>query len=197
MKSKSALYCIIFFTWLLAGNAFGQFTIYGGISHIRSGDQLVTPKGQSHSGYVTGLNIRMLDDGLCFLFTGEYGTFNLLAAGKKDYFQTPQLTYLKGKVGLGLDLIKISKRMKIRTKFQGNLLYINTYDEKYVGATLPLRESGYSELNEAIGGLSTGLGLTYGILDLDFEYEYGFYNIYYARHNSKLNFCNLVLGVRF
>lgn len=197
MNRKSVFIYIFLFTWMLAGNAFGQFTIYGGISQIRSQDKLVTPQGQSHSGYVTGLNIRMLDDGLCFLFTGEYGTFNLLAADKKDYFQNPQLTYLKGKVGLGLDLIKLSKRMKIRTKFQGNLLYINTYDEKYVGATLPLRESGYSELNEAIGGLSTGLGLTYGILDLDFEYEYGFYNIYYARHHSTLNFYNWVLGVRF
>lgn len=121
-----ALTILVFNTTL--GSA--QFTIYGGISNIYSRDALVTPKGQSHTGYVTGLNIRMLDDGLCFLFTGEYGTMNLLASEKQDYFKKPELTYLKGKVGLGLDLFKISKKLKVRTKFQGSILYINSYDKK-------------------------------------------------------------------
>jgi hypothetical protein len=197
MESKQIK--VIILTILVFNTILGsaQFTIYGGISNIYSRDALVTPKGQSHTGYVTGLNIRMLDDGLCFLFTGEYGTMNLLASEKKDYFNKPELTYLKGKVGLGFDLFKISKRLKVRTKFQGNLLYINSYDEKKVGAGPALKESGYSELNEAIGGLSTGLGLTFGILDFDFEYEYGFYNIYYARHRSALNFYNFTAGLRF
>jgi hypothetical protein len=195
MESKQIK--VIILTILVFNTILGsaQFTIYGGISNIYSRDALVTPKGQSHTGYVTGLNIRMLDDGLCFLFTGEYGTMNLLASEKKDYFNKPELTYLKGKVGF--DLFKISKRLKVRTKFQGNLLYINSYDEKKVGAGPALKESGYSELNEAIGGLSTGLGLTFGILDFDFEYEYGFYNIYYARHRSALNFYNFTAGLRF
>lgn len=177
--------------------ASGQFTVYGGISTAVSKDKLVTPESASHTGYVTGLNLRMLDDGLCFLFTGEYGAFNLLASDQKNYFKGTKLTYLKGKVGLGFDLFHLSKNIKLRSKFQGNLLYIQKYDDSQVGASQALKESGYKELNEAIGGLSTGLGLTIGIVDIDFEYEYGFYNIYYARHHSTLNFYNLTGGIRF
>lgn len=197
MKPKHILVVKVFALLLFSNWANAQFSVYGGISTVISRDLLVTPKSTSHSGYVTGLNLRMLDDGLCFLFTGEYGTFNLLASEEKSYFKGEKLTYLKGKVGLGFDLFHLTKNIKLRSKFQGNLLYVQKYKDSQVGATQALKESGYSELNEAIGGLSTGLGLTLGIFDIDFEYEYGFYNIYYARHHSTLNFYNLTGGIRF
>ena len=181
----------------ISSNAQSGMSVYGGISTAFSPDKLITPSGTAHNGYVVGANIRMLDDGLCFLFTGEYGTFNLMSNKDMSFFKGHSLSYLKGKFGIGFDLVHLGKKSKLRSKFQGNILYINDFDKAQVGATPFLRETGYSLLNEAIGGLSSGLGFTIGILDIDLEYEHGFYNIYYSKHESKLNFINLTTGVRF
>ncbi|MBK8699126.1 MAG: hypothetical protein IPN29_06135 [Saprospiraceae bacterium] len=172
-------------------------TLFGGVTYARSPDLAVTPTGTGHYGYVTGMNIRLFDDGMHFLFSGEFGKFNLAASEKQSFFADHSLTFIKGKFGLGFDVIKLSKKSKLRTKIQGNIMYINDFKTQAVGASTVLREGGYNSLNEAIGGISTGAGFTYGILDIDFEYEYGIYNIYYARHLSRLNFMSLTTGIRF
>ena len=182
---------------LLSVAMYSQVTFYAGSSFAKSADLNMTPSGTSHTGYVTGVNLRMLDDGMCFLFTAEYGAFNLLARDKVDFTtKNKDLTYYKGKFGIGLDLFQISKNAKIRTKLQGNILYINSFNPENLTATPAMRETGYHTLNEAIGGLSTGIGFTYRFIDLDFEYEHGFYNIYNKMPNTKMNFMNVTAGIR-
>ncbi|MBK7008049.1 MAG: hypothetical protein IPH36_05220 [Saprospiraceae bacterium] len=66
MKPKHILVIKVIALLLFSNWANAQFSVYGGISTVISRDLLVTPKSTSHSGYVTGLNLRMLDDGLCF-----------------------------------------------------------------------------------------------------------------------------------
>lgn len=175
----------------------GGMTIYSGLSYIKSSDLNMTPTGSAHYGYVIGTNIRLFDDGMHFLFSGEYGTMNLMSSQKKVFFKEGSLTYIKGKAGLGFNVVKLSKKSKLRTKIQANILYINDFDPKQVGANPALKENGYTMLNEAIGGISTGVGLTLGFWDLDLEYEYGVYNIYYDRAATKLNFITVTTGFRF
>lgn len=174
-----------------------QITVYAGSSIAKSPDLNMTPSGTSHTGYVTGINLRMLDDGMCFLFTAEYGAFNLLARDKVDFTtKNKDLTYYKGKFGVGLDVVQLSQHAKLRTKLQGNILYIRTFNPSNLSASPAMRETGYHTLNEAIGGLSTGVGFTYRFIDLDLEYEHGFYNIYYRMPLTKMNFINITAGIR-
>lgn len=188
---------VSFALMMISAIGYSQITIYAGSSLAKSPDLNMTPSGTSHTGYVTGINLRMLDDGMCFLFTAEYGAFNLLARDKVDFTtKNKDLTYYKGKFGVGLDVVQLSQHAKLRTKLQGNILYIRTFNPANLSATPAMRETGYHTLNEAIGGLSTGVGFTYRFIDLDLEYEHGFYNIYYRMPLTKMNFINITAGIR-
>lgn len=173
-------------------------SIYAGSSYAVSTDKTMTPNGTSHTGFVVGSNLRMLDDGMCFLFTGEYGRFNLMARDKVDFTSVNKdLHYFKGKFGIGKDVKKFSSKIKLRTKLQGNILYILKFDPNLTTLTPAMKETGYYKLNEAIGGLSSGLGLTIKFIDIDFEYEHGFFNIYNNMKKTNMHFLNLTAGIRF
>jgi hypothetical protein len=175
----------------------GSFTIYAGSSYAWSTDKVMTPEGTSHTGFVVGGNLRMLDDGMCFLFTAEYGRFNLMAREKVDFtYINKDLHYTKGKFGIGKNLFKVKNKLKFQTKLQGNILYIQKFDPNLPELTPAMRETGYYKLNEAIGGLSTGLGINYKFIDLDFEYEHGFFNIYNNMKSTNMNFISWTLGIR-
>jgi hypothetical protein len=186
--------------FLLAGSSFlhGQtgITIYTGLSYAVSPDKIMTPSGTSHTGYVAGISARLNDDPMYFLFTGEYGAFNLTASEKIGFISDKDLTYTKGKFGLGFDLTKLGKNTTLRSKFQGNILVIYKVTQDEVPIDSPSNNK-YVKLNEAIAGLSSGIGITYKHLDFDFEYEHGFYNIYYTKKQTTMNFFNFTVGVRF
>ncbi len=185
-----------------------NITIHSGLSYAYTPDYVLSPKGSAHTGYLIGGDLRLLDDGLCFMFTGDYGRFNLQANKKLQFFTNHSLSYYKAKAGVGFDIYDFTpevhprkktkpRTVKIRSKLQANLTYINKFDPQEVGGNINLKEIGYTTLNESIAGLSTGLGFTYGVLDFDLEYEHGFYNIYFRQKNSKLNFINFYTGFRF
>jgi hypothetical protein len=186
-----------------------NMTIHSGLSYAYTPDQVLAPKGTGFAGYLLGGDVRLLDDGLCFMFTGDYGRFNLSPNNKYQFFSNHSLSYYKAKFGVGYDLYdftpKVNPRkmtkprtLKLRSKIQGNLTYINKFDPQQVaGGSAFLKETGYIELNESIAGISSGIGLTIGSIDFDLEYEYGFFNIYFTRKESKLNFINFYTGFRF
>lgn len=188
---------ILFF---LAGSSIvhaqSGITIYTGLSYAVSPDKIMTPSGTAHTGYVAGINARLNDDPMYFLFTGEYGAFNLTASEKIGFVNNKDLTYTKGKFGLGFDLAKLGTNTILRSKFQGNILVIYKVSQDIVPIDSPVNNR-YVKLNEAIGGLSSGVGITYKHLDFDFEYEHGLYNIYYTKKQTTMNFFNLTVGVRF
>jgi hypothetical protein len=177
-------------------NAQSGITIYTGLSYAVSPDKIMTPSGTSHSGYLAGLTARLNDDPMYFLFTGEYGVFNLTASEKVGFINGKDLSYTKGKFGLGFDLAKLGKNITLRSKFQGNILVIYKVSQDIVPIDSPVNNR-YVKLNEAIAGLSSGVGITYKHLDIDFEYEHGLYNIYYSKKQTTMNFFNLTVGVRF
>jgi hypothetical protein len=90
----------------------------------------------------------------------------------------------------------LGKGSFIRSKLQANALYINKAMTSQVMGTETLRENGYKELNEAIGGLSTGIGVTYKRLELDIEFERGFFNIYNKIKSTNMHFITLTFGIR-
>ncbi len=191
---------LILFIFLLFGccHIFAQagLTLYTGFSYALSPDKIMTPSGNSHTGYIVGLTARLNDDPMYFMFAGEYGVFNLTASDKIGLIKNKDLAYTKGKFGLGFDLAKLGVNTTLRSKFQGNILVIYKVSRDIVPIDSP-PDNKYIVLNEAIGGLSTGIGLTYKHLDFDFEYEYGLYNIYYTKKNTTMNFFNFTSGIRF
>ncbi len=193
----SRIFFIASFTILFAYNVFAQSgaTFYSGVFYSTSPDKIMTPSGTSQSGYNFGVNIRLNNDPMYFLFTGEYGSFNLIADSNINFTSGKNITYTKGKAGLGFDLAKLGKRTTLRTKFQGNILVLDKIPERRSPSDAPL-DNKYEVLNEAIGGLSTGLGLTYGMIDIDIEYEHGLYNIYYGKHKSTMNTVTFTAGFR-
>ncbi len=188
-----------FFIFIICSsiNAIAQsgVTLYTGLSYAISRDQIMTPSGTAHTGYTAGLTARLNDDPMYFMFTGEYGVFNLTASEKLSFIDNKDLTYTKGKAGLGFDVVKLGKKTTLRSKFQGNILVIYKVNREIEPIDTPT-DNRYVKLNEAIAGLSTGIGLTYKHLDIDFEYEHGLYNIYYTKKQTTMNFFNFTVGVR-
>jgi hypothetical protein len=189
------LVCVFLFTQVYAQEA--GLNIYAGPSAMFSRDKIVTKKGEGHYGYVIGANARLNSDFMYFLFSGEYGTFDFLSSKSLKIVGGNDLTYMKGKIGLGFDVVKLGRRTHLRTKFQGNIMFVNNFDQSLLEKTASLKNNGYTNVNDGIGGLSTGIGISKGAMTLDLEYEYGLFNFFYEKEESKLDFLNLVMGVRF
>ena len=84
----------------------------------------------------------------------------------------------------------------MRSKLQGSLMFVNDFNSDAIKID-KLKNSGYTKINDGIAGLNTCLGITLGSLTLDLDYEYGLYNLYFEKKDTKLNFYSLVVGVRF
>jgi hypothetical protein len=172
-------------------------TIYAGPSFGFSPDKVVTAGGEGHFGYVIGAHARLNSDFMYFMLTGEYGTFDLVGNNKWNFVGGDDLKYIKGKVGLGFDLKRLSSKMVLRSKLQGSLLFVNDYDDNWIKNDTRLATNGYTTINEGMAGVATCVGLTIGSLDLDLEYEQGLYNLYTGHKASKIHFINLTAGFRF
>ncbi len=177
---------------------FGQagINLYAGPSMAFSKDNIVTGSGEAHYGYVIGANARLNSDDMYFLFTGEYGTMDFVSNKSFNFIGGDDLSYMKAKVGLGFDVIKISQNFLFRTKLQGSLMFVNNYNNDLLKLPKYIN-NGYVEVNDGIAGIATCAGVTLGILTIDLEYEHGLFNIFKTKKDSKLNFINLSAGVRF
>ncbi|MBK8701347.1 MAG: hypothetical protein IPN29_18100 [Saprospiraceae bacterium] len=191
-------FCLPVFFFLATVGLYGQagMSIYLGPSAAFSGDKFITPGGQGHYGYVIGAHARLNSDFMYFILTGEYGAFDLISSEKLNFIGGDDLTYIKGKIGLGFDVKRFNKKTVLRSKLQGSVMFVNDFDVNLLNDPT-LVANGYTKLNDGIAGLSTCIGITRGIFDFDLEYEYGFFNLYNTKKESKLNFLSLTAGVRF
>lgn len=171
-------------------------TLYAGPSLVFSPDKIVTAAGEGHFGYVVGAHARLNSDFMYFMLTGEYGTFDLVGNKKWNFIGGDDLSYIKGKIGMGFDLKKWDKII-LRSKLQGTLLFVNDYEAGWINSNDRLMDNGYTAINEGLAGVSTCIGLTFGSLDLDLEYDHGLYNLYNTHKSSKIHFLNLTTGLRF
>jgi hypothetical protein len=194
-------YIIILFvslTSLTFTSVYGQagLNIYAGPSTMFSQDNIYTPSGSAHFGYVAGANVRLNSDPMYFLISGEFGGFDFIANKKFSYIGGDDLTYSKFKIGLGFDVYTLAPKTYIRTKLQGTILLVSNVDDKLF-KTPSLLNNGYIKINDGIAGLCTSIGFVKKSLTIDLEYEQGFFNLFSEKKESKINFLNLVFGVRF
>ena len=171
--------------------------IYLGPSIMKSPDDVVSPGSNMHYGYVIGANARLNSDNMYFLLSGEYGTFDLIANSKASFIGGDDLKYIKGKIGLGFDIAKITRKIVIRSKLQGTVLFVNDYEQSIIDNDPILSSNNYTTINDGIAGLATCLGIRIGSFFTDLEFEKGFFNLYNEKKGSKLNFITLTAGFQF
>jgi hypothetical protein len=185
------------FMLFMSSSIFSQagMNIYAGPFVMATQDQNFTPKGEYHSGYLVGLHGRLNSDNLYFLLSGEYGLTNIVSNKEIKIFGDKDLTFFKFKVGLGLDILKLSENAGIRVKGQGVLLSVSKLDETLLN--IPRFRDDYKDVNDGTVGVATGVGVFLGPLTFDINYEIGFLNFVKEKPDTNLNFLDLVVGLRF
>ena len=159
----------------------GAHIFAGGVIATSKDANLTIPKSGS-KGYEIGLDARLNSDDMYFLFGAKYVVLT-----------QEKMSIIKGRLGLGFDIIHFSRNIYLRTKLQGSINFINDFD-----ATIPFNP-GYSilQVNDGFAGAVSGLGLTMGPFMIDLDYEYGLFNVAFGKKESKLNFIGLNAGFRF
>lgn len=164
--------------------------IQAGVTSAWVKDQNVTPSGKAHSGYMIGADARLLDGSMYFLVGGQF--HNLQFAATESFKLTGgDWKIIMGRFGLGFDLIHFSNNLAIRSKLLGSINMNVSYPDG------GLRIMGYSDVNEAFFGATTGLGVTIGFIDVDIEYQYGLLNTFYEQSNTKGNSITFMAGIHF
>ena len=164
---------------------------YAGIITAYSQDDLITPEGYIHSGYTIGVDTRLDNDPMYFLIGGAFGTMDLISTKSLSYFDGDKLTFIKGRFGLGFDVLRITSKIFITTKFAGVIKYIVSYDETLL--TIPE----YDVINKGTATVLGGVGVTIGLLSVDFEYEYGLFNLYSEKKDTRFDYINITAGINF
>jgi hypothetical protein len=171
------------------------FYLYTGPSVGWTRDKVYSKEGGNY-GYVIGADIRTNNDPMHFLISVERGGTDLVPNGKFNFFGGGDIIYNKFKIGMGFDIKKMSRTSGLRTKFQGNFLTISSFPEKGLDNVQVFKSNGYTDLNDGIIGLSTGLSYYKKKFNFGIEYEYPLYNVIKEKTDTKLNFLNLNIGLK-
>ena len=183
---------VLAFIWsgtILNGQAGAK--IYAGPLIAYSYDEIITPNGTVHSGFVAGIDARLNNDRMYFLLGVNYGQLDIIATKSPSFFGDDKMTFVKGRIGLGFDIIRINPRLFITGKFAGTLNYAVDFDTEL------LKIPNYQTINDGTAGLVGGLGVRMGFVNIDFEYEYGLFNQYNLRKDTRFDFLALTLGINF
>ncbi|HPK08896.1 MAG TPA: hypothetical protein PK147_06310 [Saprospiraceae bacterium] len=168
--------------------------VYGGVAIGQSQDNFISQSGQSHSGFLVGLDGRLVGDDMYFLAGVQYATLSLVSEESLSFFSsTNKMKMIKGRIGVGFNLIRFSESFAIRSKLLGSFNFINDFDN----ARLPAPSTGYASVNDGYLGAVTGLGVDLGIFTFDVEFEYGVMNVFYQKSQTKYNTLSLTGGIKF
>lgn len=178
---------------LLGTTVFGQAgaKFYTGVTTAFNKDEIVTPSGTVHSGWIIGIDARLNSDRMYFLIGGLYGKADLIATSSPTFFAKDQMSFFKGRIGLGFDMIRISPKLFITSKVAGSINYIIDYPKEL------LTTEGYKILNDGTAGLVGGIGVKIGSINIDFEYEYGLFNLIPKKPDSNMSYISLTGGINF
>ncbi|MFZ1526251.1 MAG: hypothetical protein WAT22_15625 [Saprospiraceae bacterium] len=176
--------------------------IQTGLTSGFSKDNNVTKSGEAHYGWMVGADARILEGGMYFIIGGQYHQTSLISTKKADFFKN-DWKILMGRGGLGFNIINFSERIVLRSKILGSVNFI--MDTTSPGVPLP----GYGLpdpikpnkndliVNDSFLGVTSGIGLTLGSLDIDLEYQYGVINAIKAKPDSKYSYITLMAGFHF
>jgi hypothetical protein len=182
------LLIVMFFPVLLFSQA--GASVYAGPVTGFSPDGNITASGQGHYGWAAGLDARIAGDDMYFMIGAQYQKLSLISSSQPAFFDN-DWTIAAGRCGIGGTLFHLSSVSRIRAKA---LASFNFNLEAPSGA---LNIPGYTRLNDSHLGAVGGLGLSIGILDIDFEYQHGIINVYNDQPKSIFHSVAIFLGLNF
>jgi len=185
-----ALFKIIFISILIVNllptSSYAQgFHGYFGSSSMTNGLTSITPEGQSHPGFVLGADARLNEGDMYFVLGLQYHKNKLAAQSDFELFPSGEsINFVKFRVGLGYDVIHISKLMTIRGKTLASIDMISGVPANFTPA-----------YNDGVAGIVLGLGTDVSVFTFDIEYELGLFNGINKVDGSKISFINFVVGM--
>jgi hypothetical protein len=185
---------LILISFFIILGVYGQspgLSVYTGLTAMRSGDRVVTAKGELHYGWLVGADGRLVEGDLYFLMGGQYIKTSLHSSKSMDFFKKRDFNIVSGRFGLGFNIARLSEKVVLRSKVIGSVNFIVKAPED------GLHIDGYRELNTSYMGIASGIGFTLGIMDIDLEYQYGIFNAFYQSPDTKFNGITLTGGVYF
>lgn len=187
MSFKPFIVIFFFFVSGLTLSAQGLY-LNGGLFTAKNQYSVITPDGDDLRGFRIGADAG-LNAGKMYFLPGLYYIRYSFDPDDSFFDHSVPLTVIKGRFGLGFDLIQISQKAILRAKVQGA---IHWYANGYREVELP-----YQKLNEAYAGVDVGLGFTFGPLIIDVEYEKGVINAVNELWDSKFDLFYVSIGVFF
>lgn len=166
-------------------------SVHTGLTAIKSSDHNVTEKGQMHYGWLAGVDARLVEGNLYFIIGGQYINTSIYSSKSPEFFKNRDFSIISGRFGLGFNIVRFSNDFVLRSKVLGSINFVSKSPEK------GLDIDGYRELNNSFMGVTSGLGCTLGIFDIDLEYQYGIFNAFYKQADTKFNGITLTAGVYF
>lgn len=185
---------IVVFTLLLSNFIFAQapaVVIQTGLTAAFSKDEVVTPSGHGHYGWMLGVDGRILEGDIYFILGGQYHQSSLVASTKPEFFTKNNWKTFMGRCGLGMNVYRLSEQTVLRTKLLASVNFI--LDAPSNGLDIP----NYEKLNDSYLGAVTGVGITIGFIDIDLDYQYGIINAYNKQSNTTFSSWTLMAGLHF
>lgn len=165
--------------------------IQTGLSMGYPKDGAILQKGAANYGVMVGADARILDGGLYFLIGGQYHALSIATSKSPEFFSNNNWRVMMGRFGVGFSLAQLNSNTWLRSKI---LCSLNFNLDTPEGA---LNIPDYTAVNDTFLGLTTGIGITKGIWDLDLEYQYGLVNAYFGKPDTKFDFWTLMFGINF
>lgn len=152
----------------------------------------LSPDGFPHVGHRVGVDFSVNKGRLHILLGGHYLKYEFNPTIEKTGFKydTPHRE-MKGRVGLGLNIVSIPKVFKLRIKAMGAIHYGDVDNEDIV---IPYP---YTAINKTYYGADFGLGINVSFVTLDLEYEKGLSNVIENTKESTFDFWSITAGVSF
>jgi len=191
MKYIFSLILILFFAQTAVDAQSPGLVIQAGLSTAYAKDTNITKGNQAHYGYVIGADARIIEGSMYFIIGGQYHVTSLNSTSSQDFFKNNDWKILMTRLGLGFNIIKFSDKLALRSKLLGSINF--SLDSPRGGLNIP----DYMVLNDSFLGVTSGLGLTIGFIDIDLEFQFGVINAYQFQPKSTFDSWTLVTGVHF
>lgn len=175
------------------GLSFSQagLQFYGGLSNAVNDNELVTPIGQSHSGWHFGADARLNEGKMYFVVGLQYHKIDFLA--DRDTLSGSNLSetynWTKFRVGLGYTVVQFNEKIALRGH---SLLSFNLISGVPTENTIAT----YTNYNSGVAGVNLGLGFDIYNFTIDLSYEIGFFNVVNRVDDTSFDFTTISIGYK-
>lgn len=181
---------IIFVSLLFVSQLYSQGGAYinGGFVWGTNQYQGITPDGEVHLGVKVGLDAGLNSGNMFFLPGVHFMRLDFDTGGDSFFSPVEPLDIIKLRFGLGF-IIMEKGRFKLRARAQGAMHFVtNAHTIDFPNGV---------RLNEGYAGADLGLGISFGALTADIEYEKGFVNGVFMMPDTNYDFIYATVGFFF